>query len=105
MIEVVENEDGGGRVFAVMDRFPPGMRLQEVKEYATAINTEYTSVLRQNRLLEEKVEELEAQLTGHSQLRKALSAKSARASRKRKSGDDGGFTNEVQKRRAVAEAF
>ncbi|KAJ1408378.1 hypothetical protein B484DRAFT_403566 [Ochromonadaceae sp. CCMP2298] len=88
----------------MIDRFPSGMKLPGVKEYATAINAEYSSLLEKNRLLAKRVEDLEAQLVDHSQLRKALSAKSARASRKRKSGAEGDFVNEQQKRRAVSEA-
>jgi hypothetical protein len=61
-------------------------------------------VRQENAALAERVEDLETQLIELSQLRKALSAKSARASRKRKSAADGDFVNEQQKKRAVAEA-
>ncbi|KAJ1428856.1 hypothetical protein B484DRAFT_463561, partial [Ochromonadaceae sp. CCMP2298] len=103
-VGVEDADEDATQPFAMIDRFPPGIKLPGVKEYATKINDEHRRVRQENAALAKRVEDLETQLIEHSQLRKALSAKSARASRKRKSGADGGFTNEVQKRRAVTQA-
>jgi hypothetical protein len=60
---VVEDDDEDATPpFAMIDRFPPGMKLPGVKGYATNLNDEHRRVRHENAALAERVEDLETQL-------------------------------------------